>query len=249
MQPVGIHCSSVPRVRSLENQDDSGARSRESVGAPQLSVKVLLVNDRTILREALCALIERFSDVTVIAQAESLESARRVDTKPDIIITEVDLPPSTHAEVIEVLHASFPDSRILVLTHVNHPAVVHTALAAGADGYLLTKATSTDLLNGICALAVGESYLQPSLGVELALWDRSRESTFQLTPKEQRILRLIVLGHTNSEVARQVGMSVRTVETHRVRIHNKTGCRTRAELVEYAGVARLFDLDQQDFQH
>jgi two-component system response regulator NreC len=212
------------------------------------SVKVMLVDDRTILREGLCALIEQFSNVTVIAQAVSLESARRVNMKPDIIITEVDLPPSTHAEVVQVLRATFPDSRILVLTHVNHPAVVHTALAAGADGYLLTKASSADLLNGIVALAVGESYLQPSLGVQLALWDRSREHTFQLTPQEQKILRLIVLGNTNSEVARQVGMSVRTVETHRVRIHNKTGCRTRAELVEYAQVTHLFDLDQQDFR-
>jgi two-component system response regulator NreC len=213
------------------------------------SVKVMLVDDRTILREGLCALIEQFSDVTVIAQAASLESARCVDTRPDVIITEVDLPPSRHAEVVEVLHATFVDSRILVLSHVNHPAVVHAALAAGAEGYLLTKATSADLLNGIRALAIGESYLQPSLGIELALWDRSRESALQLTPKEQTILRLIVLGHTNAEVARQVGMSVRTVETHRVRIHNKTECRTRAELVEYARVARLFDLDQQDFRH
>ena len=125
-----------------------------------------------------------------------------------------------------------------VLPHFLGLTVMKADVGARAE---VIVTSSADLMNGIRALAVGESYLQPSLGIELALWDRSRESVFQLTSKEEKILHLIVLGHTNAAVAMRVGWSVRTVETHRVRIHNKTGCRTRAELVEYARVTGLFD--------
>ena len=206
-------------------------------------VDVMLVDHRTMVREGLCALIDQQPDLAVVAQVSGLAAAGGLDITPDVIVTDIELPED--GDVISGLRKLFPTSSILVLTLVAQPAKVQSALAAGADGYLLTTAATTDLLTGIRALADGETFLQPSLGVALARWQRPRDTTLALSPKEEQVLRLLALGHTNAEVARLSGVSLRTVETHRTRIHQKTGCRTRAELVQYARAAGLDVPDPQ----
>jgi two-component system response regulator NreC len=210
---------------------------------PSDTIRVLLVDNRDVIREGLGALVDQQSGFTVVAQAGSIDSAKTLEVTPDVIVTEIDLPETRHVEVLSALRGKFPQSALLVLTLVRQPADVQSALAAGADGYLLKTATSSDLFNGIRALAAGKTYLQPSLGVELARWHRSRDSGNRLSSKEEQVLRFLALGHTNAEVAEQLGVSVRTIETHRSRIHQKLGCRTRAELVEHARNLGLFDLD------
>jgi two-component system response regulator NreC len=202
----------------------------------------MLVDNRTVVREGLCALIEQQPDLVVVAQAASVGDALTVDLTPDVIVTDIDLPDAQHGEVIDRLRGFFSQSSILVLTLVGHPATVQSTLAAGADGYVLKTAEITDLITGIRAVADGQRYLQPSLGVELARWHRPRDTTLGLSPKEEQVLRLLALGHTNVEIAHLCGMSRRTVEAHRARIHQKLGRRTRAELVQYA---REVGLDPQ----
>jgi two-component system response regulator NreC len=205
-------------------------------------VKVLLVDNRVLVREGICALIAGQPDFAVVAQVASVASAKGLDITPDLIVTEIDLPDAQQVDVISALRASFPQSAILVLTLVDHPAKVQSVLAAGADGYLLKTAATYDLLTGIRALAAGNTYLQPSLGVELARWHRFRDAS-GLSPTEERVLRLLALGHTNAQVAHLCEVSLRTVETHRARIHQKLGRRTRAELVQYAREVGLVALD------
>jgi two-component system response regulator NreC len=206
------------------------------------AVEVMLVDHRNVVREGLCALIDQQPDLVVVAQAASVDDAGRLDVRPDVIVADIDLPDARPDDVISGLRALFPRSPILVLTLVSQPATVQSVLAAGADGYLLQKtAATTELLTGIRALAGGESFLQPSLGVELAHWYRTRDSALGLSTKEQEVLRLVALGHTHREVARHCGVSLRTVETHRARIHQKLGRRTRAELVRYAREVGLID--------
>lgn len=210
----------------------------ERVPTPR-PLSVMLVDNHTVIREGLSALIKQQPDILVVAEAATVRGAGSFDVTPDVIVAEIDLPDAQHVEVISGLHVHFPESPILVLTVVDHPAKVQSVLAAGADGYLPKTAASPDLLNGIRALAGGETYVQPSFRRELERWDRLRDTERQLTPKEEEVLRLIVRGYTNAEVATRQGISTRTVETHRSRICQKLGLRTRAELFQYAWDASL----------
>ncbi|HEV7526042.1 MAG TPA: response regulator transcription factor [Acidimicrobiia bacterium] len=206
-------------------------------------MEIALVDDHNMTREGLCALIERQPDLVVVGQAASVRGAVALSITPSAIVTEVDLPDAKHGDVITRLRERFSQTPILVLTSDSHPSKVQSVLAAGANGYLLKTASSTDLLAGIRAVAAGESYLQPALGVELARWHRPRDTTSGLSQTEQQILRWIALGHTNPEIARLCHVSLRTVEAHRARIQQKLGRRTRAELVEYVREMGLVDFD------
>jgi two-component system, NarL family, response regulator NreC len=140
--------------------------------------------------------------------------------------------------VVPALRSCFPQRSIVVLTDAGHPSLVQATLAAGASGYLLLTAREEDLFTGIRAVASGETYLQPSLGVELARWESPRD-TAGLTPTEEAVVRLLTLGHTNAEVATLTGLGLRTIEAHRSRIQKKLGLRTRAELVRFVREAGI----------
>jgi DNA-binding NarL/FixJ family response regulator len=206
-------------------------------------VNVMLVDHRTVVRQGLCALVEQQSDLVVVAQAATLRGAGTVAVTPDVIVTEIDLPDARHQHVISGLRRFFPPSPILVLTLVGHPARVQSVLEAGANGYLLKTAAAGDLLTGIRALAGGETYLQPSVRVEMTRWRQPRDKALELTPKEVQVLQLLARGHTNVEIAGLCGISIRTVETRRRRVHQKLGLWRRAELFQYAWDAGLLDLD------
>jgi two-component system response regulator NreC len=206
------------------------------------AVDVVLVDSRAVMRQGLRAVIEQESDLVVVAQAATVRDARSLDVTPDVVVTDVALPDAKYGDVIIGLRGFFPQSSILVFTPVGDPAEVKAVLAAGADGYLLESAEPTELLSGIRAVADGKSYLQPALGVQLALSQRPAETTLALSPREQHVLLLLVLGHTNVDVARLCNISLRTAEAHRAHIQRKLDRHTRAELVEYAretGLVRL----------
>lgn len=209
------------------------------------TVGVMLVDNGNVVREGLCALIEQQPDLVVVAQAASVGDAVSLGVAPDVIVTDIDLPDAKCVDVISWLRKCFPETSILVLTRIDHPAKVQSVLSAGADGYLLKTAAATDLLTGIRALAGGETFLQPALGVELARWRQPRDTPLGLTPKEEHVLELVALGHTNAAIARLCAVSLRTVEAHRGRIQQKLGRRTRAELVQYAREVGLVELDSQ----
>ncbi len=204
---------------------------------------MLLVDDRPVVRAGLRALIENQTGLAVIGQAATLEDAGELAVSPHVIITEVDLPDAKGADVVSGLHERFPESPVLVLTLVGHPTKVRSLLAAGAAGYVLLTADPDELFSGIRAVAGGEAYLQPSLGVELARWLQPPASTLALTPREGEVLELLARGHTNLEISRALRVGVRTIETHRGRIYQKLGARTRAELVQRA---REFGLPSTD---
>jgi two-component system response regulator NreC len=202
----------------------------------------MLVDTRAVVREGLRSVIDQQPDLVVVAQAATVQDAGSTGVTPHVIVTDVDLPDAKHGDVISSLRELFQQSSIFVFTPIGHPAEVQSVLDAGANGYLLETASAADLVAGIRAVARGETYLQPSLGVDLARLHRSRDTTFALSSQEAQILRLLALGHTNTEVARLCNMSLRTAESHRAQIQRKLGRRTRAELVEYAREAGLIDL-------
>jgi two-component system, NarL family, response regulator NreC len=209
------------------------------------AVGVLLVDGRAVMREGLSAVIGRQSDLVVVAQAAMVREADGLDITPDVIVTDIDLPDAKYGDVITGLRGFFEQSSILVFTPIGHPAEVQSVLAAGANGYLLETAPAADLLDGIRAVAAGDTYLQPSLGVELARLHQPSDATLALSPIEQHVLRLLALGHTNTEVARLCNIGLRTAESLRAHIQRKLGRRTRAELVEYAREIGLVELGPQ----
>jgi two-component system response regulator NreC len=225
----------MPIVDAVDGRGElSGSRSNQAID-------VMLVDSRAVVREGLRVVIDQQPDLFVVAQAATVRDAGGLDAEPAVIVTDIDLPDAKRGAVISGLRGYFKRSSILVFTPIGNPSEVQSALAAGANGYLLETAPTTDLLTGIRTVADGKTYLQPALGVELARWYRPRDTTLGLSPREERVLKLLALGHTNLEVARLCGVSLRTIESHRARIHRNLGLRTRAELVQFAHRAGLVE--------
>jgi len=226
------------------------------VAHPPTVIRVALVDDESVMRHGLCYLLEEQSDIEVVGQAGSVAELSALGIEPHVVVTDLDLPDVRGHEVVVVLRLRFPATSILVLSRSRHPAKVRDAVAAGAIGYLLKTAQPSDLLVGVRTVAHGESYLQPSLGVDLARWSSTgnagaalpsagtgdEAAPERLSPKEEKVVRLVALGHTNAEIAKLLGVSLRTIETHRARVLQKLGHPTRSELVAWAQRAGLVEL-------
>jgi two-component system, NarL family, response regulator NreC len=206
---------------------------------------VLLVDRRPVMREGLRSVIEHEPDLVVVGQAPTVRDARSLDVTPDVIVTDIDLPDARYGAVVSGLRASFGQSSILVFSPIIDPVEVQSILAAGAHGYLSETAGTPDLCTGIRTVAVGETYLHPVLGVALARLRHASDTPPGLSPQEKRVLRLLVLGHTNGDVARLCNISIRTAQTHRAHIQHKLDRSTRAELVEYAREHGIIRIDPQ----
>lgn len=207
-------------------------------------IQVLLMDDHVVVREGLRALLERQDDIDVMAEASSVAEAVALDVEPDVIVADLMLPDERGVEVVRRLKERYQKAAILVLTMVDNPTDVQQCLAAGARGYLLKETAGSELVDAVRKVAGGEDYLQPSLGAALAKWKESpgrvrARAVDDLTPREREVLRLIALGHTNTEIATMLYVSVRTVENHRAGVMRKLGLRSRAELVRHAAEAGL----------
>jgi len=179
-----------------------------------------------------------------MAEASTVAEAVALDVDPDVVVADLMLPDERGVEVVRRLKQRHDKAAILVLTMVDNPTDVQQCLAAGARGYLLKETASSELVDAVRKVAGGEDYLQPSLGAALAKWQESpgrvrARAVDDLTPREREVLRLIALGHTNTEIATMLYVSVRTVENHRAGVMRKLGLRTRAELVRHAAEAGL----------
>lgn len=210
----------------------------------QGQIAVLLMDDHVVVREGLRALLERQDDIDVMAEASTVAEAVALDVDPDVVVADLMLPDERGVEVVRRLKQRHQNAAILVLTMVDNPTDVQQCLAAGARGYLLKETAGSELVDAVRKVAGGEDYLQPSLGAALAKWKESpgrvrARAVDDLTPREREVLRLIALGHTNSEIASMLYVSVRTVENHRAGVMRKLGLRTRAELVRHAAEAGL----------
>ena len=143
------------------------------------------------------------------------------------------MPDGSSSEAMRQLRERLPEMQIVIVTMEENPVFAQRALAAGAIGFVLKDHADEDLPEAIRLAARGEQYLSPRLALPLDDMQRA-VSEDRLTVREVEVLRLIALGHTSVEIAHQLHLSPRTVETHRARIHRKLGVATRAELVAYA---------------
>jgi two-component system, NarL family, response regulator NreC len=199
------------------------------------TIKIVIADDHAIVRRGLRQLIEGEDGFEVVAEAEDVESARRYvrGHSPHVLVLDLNMPGEPSIEAIPKLRSEFPETQIVVLTMQNEPAYARSALGAGVLGYVLKESADAELVQAIRAAVAGEQYLNPRLGAKVAAEPLPCPPD-GLSDRELEILRLIALGYTNSQVAEELFLSVRTVETHRAHIQQKLGLSDRAELVRYA---------------
>jgi two-component system response regulator NreC len=169
--------------------------------------------------------------------AASAEDALRYTRahRPNVLVLDLNMPGRPSLEVIPEIREATPETGIVVLTMQEDPAFAREALRAGALGYVLKEAADEELLQAVRLAAEGKTYLNPRLGARLAAEPPGPAGPpDDLTEREVDVLRLIALGHTNSEIAGRLYLSVRTIESHRAHIQQKIRRTTRAELVQYA---------------
>ncbi len=200
---------------------------------------LLLAEEYTVVRRSLRRVLEAEADLEVCGGVGTLAEAVGGAWDPDLVVHGLLLPDCSGPEVVTQLRSRFPDAKLLVLSRLDTPTYVHLAMTAGADGYVLKSADPQEVIDAIRCVARGEGYVQPSLGAALARWDEmprrhDADSLFALTPREQEVLELLALGHTNAEIAGTLGVALRTVEAHRAHLMQKLGLRSRAELVRFA---------------
>lgn len=200
-------------------------------------ITIVLADDHQVVRAGLRLLLEAEEGFRVIAEAGDVASTERRVTAyhPRVLILDLNMPGESSLPAIPRLRASAPDTQIVVLTMQNEPAFAREALRAGAIGYVLKEAADDELVQAVRLAAAGRTYLNPELGARLAAEPPSASGPpDDLSARELEVLRLIALGHTNSEIASRLYLSVRTVESHRAHLQQKTGRTTRANLVAYA---------------
>jgi DNA-binding NarL/FixJ family response regulator len=210
---------------------------------PDLSkIRVLLADDHAVLRAGLRLLVNAQPDMEAAGEArdgtETLAQAEAV--QPDVILLDLSMPRGGGLGVLREVRSRAPQARVLVLTMHADEDYLREALRTGAAGYVVKSAADQELLSAIRAVARGEVYIHPSLTRSLLeellpARDPQRQDPWEeLSEREQQVIRQVALGHTNREIAQQLSLSVKTVETYRARAMEKLGLSSRAQLVEYA---------------
>jgi two-component system response regulator NreC len=198
---------------------------------------VVIADDHTVVRQGLRMLIDNEDGLQVVAEAGTVPDAERLARahRPAVLVLDLNMPGGSSLEAIPRLREQVPDTAIVVLTMQDDPAFARQALRSGALGFVLKEAADEELLEAIRLAAAGDTYLNPRLGARMAAAPAEPAGPpDDLSQREVEVLRLIALGHTNSEIAAQLFLSTRTVETHRAHIQQKIRRTTRAELVRYA---------------
>jgi two-component system response regulator NreC len=206
-----------------------------------VTVSILLADDHGVLRAGLRALLSAEGDLEVVGEAGSGDEVLRLAPQllPDLVLLDLNMPGPGGIEVTRQLRSQSENIRILVLTVHEDEGLVQEAINAGASGYIIKRAVESELINAIQAVARGEIYIHPSMTRALLREPTARSPSptcawEPLTPRENDVLRLIVLGYTNRQAADELGLSVRTVESHRANLMGKLGLKSRVELVRWA---------------
>ena len=201
-----------------------------------MKLRILLADDHAVLREGLVLLIDAQPDMEVVAQASDGREACRLAEKsaPDIAVLDVSMPNMGGAEAAREIRARCPATRVLALTRHADQGYLRNLLAAGATGYVLKQSAADTLVQAIRTVAQGGTYLEPTLAggiVERAIGGRAG---MELSDREQQVLRAIAWGRSNKEIAAELGLSVKTVESYKATATHKLDLRTRTQIIRYA---------------
>jgi two-component system response regulator NreC len=196
-------------------------------------ISVVIADDHRVVRAGLRLLLGQERRIDVLGEAGDAAHAIRLvaELHPDVLLLDINMPGRSGLDAIpDVLEAS-PHTRVVILTMQSGAGFAQTAMRAGARAFVLKDAADTELRQAVLAVAAGSTQLAPEPGARMVA---GAPDSGGLTLREREVLRLIALGHTNGEMAELLGLSVRTVESHRAHIAMKVGLTTRAELVHKA---------------
>jgi len=202
-----------------------------------MSIRLLLVDDHQMLREALRSLFSTAHDVEVVGEAEdgrgAVEMAREL--VPDVVAMDIGMHELNGIAATRQIRVQTPGTKVIMLSTHSDQRYVSQALAAGASGYVLKVSAFDELLTAVRAVAAGKSYLSPDVAsVVIDQWRRSPAPGEVLGPREREVLQLLAEGKTSIQIGKRLHLSSRTVETHRRNIMRKLGIHNVAELTKYA---------------
>lgn len=212
-------------------------------------IRVLLADDHAVVRTGLRALLNAEPGMEIVGEAGNGREAIGMCEKlmPDIVLMDITMPEIDGLEATRVIQKCCPEARVLVLTIHDNEAYLFEILEAGASGYIVKTAANADLIGAIYAVSRGEAFLSPSAArmvIKQYLQQSGRidqQGHEKLTSREKEVLRLLAEGFTNQQIADDLTISVKTVETHRAHVLEKLELRTRADLVRYARIQGLMD--------
>ncbi|MGH9036576.1 MAG: response regulator [Acidimicrobiia bacterium] len=204
-----------------------------------MTLRVAICDDHAVVRTGLRMILESQPDIEVVGEVGSAADALALALAgcPDVFLMDLTLPDGSGIGVTNSVREACPQTRVLILSMHDDLEILRAAFDAGAAGYLVKEAADVELVQAIQTVAAGQRYVHPTLGAALLAEPApppAASSDDRLTDREREVLRLLADGYTNAEVARELFLSVRTIESYRTHIQHKLGLRGRAELVRFA---------------
>jgi two-component system, NarL family, response regulator NreC len=207
-------------------------------------IRVMIVDDHAILRAGLRMLVNAQADMEVVSEASDGEKAVQEvrETKPDVTLLDLTMPRVGGMKALQEIARNCRETRVLVLTMHDDPAYLRSALAAGASGYLLKRAVDAELISAIRAVHRGGIFVDPRLASILVQDVLEKKGTKAgptppvniLSDRELQVLKLVARGYSSAQIAKQIAVGVKTVETYRSRFAEKLGLRTRSDVIRFA---------------
>src|SRR4030042_2700297 len=207
------------------------------------TIKVLVVDDHTIVRDGICALLGLAGDIEVVGEASNGKEAIEMTRKlvPDVVLMDIAMPIMGGLEATNRIHKEFPNIKVLALTQHDDREYVFPIIEAGAYGFISKSAASSELTTGIRSVYQGDSFLSPSVAKYLVEvyrqggnLKRNLDPYDELTNREREVLKLLAESYTIQEIANMLSISPKTAEGHKTSLMAKLDIHNRTELVKYA---------------
>lgn len=200
------------------------------------SARIMLVDDHPLVRDGLRARLEAVAGFVVAGEAGNADEALGLAAtlEPDLVLMDVGMAGMNGIALAGIFHERFPAIRVLMLSMHDNVEYVTEALRAGASGYVLKDSPSTEIVRAIEAVLAGQTYLSAGLGVKMIQASAKGTPVERLTPRERDILDALAEGLSSKQIAQREGLSVRTVETHRLNLKRKLDIEGQAELIKFA---------------
>ena len=201
-------------------------------------ITVVLADDHELVRDGIRARLSRVDSLEVIGEAtngkEALELVAAL--KPSVVLMDVSMPLMNGLEAASIIRNQYPQTRVLILSIYDNPEYVRGVVQAGAKGYILKDISAKEMITAILSVANGAYYFSSAVGPTLVGATKSApvDDPYGLTDREKQVLAAIAKGQPNKEVAKNLGISVRTVESHRLNLREKVGCKNAAQLYKVA---------------